>query len=168
MIGLGWFITTPHGSKVLGHGGGTAGFQTYAAFDPTAKRGVVVLSNSSTEVSDLAMHILDARNPLKTFEPAKTYTRIKIDPASFDAVVGRYDMAPGAAGGSSQTADFTRVGDQFFATVAGMGKVEIFAYEPLSFFTELLDMQFMFAPEQSGVTLYVRQSGMPLQAKRLR
>ncbi len=60
-IGLGWFLTKSFENNVIGHGGGTGGFQSYVAFEPQRKRGVVVLSNSNTEVSDIAIHLLDSR-----------------------------------------------------------------------------------------------------------
>ena len=163
VIGLGWFLTQPQGTKIVSHGGGTGGYLTFAAFDPAAKRGVVVLSNSTTDVGDIALHLLDTRNALKSYEPPKVFTPVKIDAKSFDEFVGVFEIAPG------NTLTFSREGERFFVTTTGLGKLEIQPYEPLSFFAKDFDAQVMFVRENGKVEqLTLRQDGMPVQVKRLK
>lgn len=61
-IGLAWQVRrVPHGPTVVWHGGGTGGYAAFVAFDPAARRGVVVLSNTAAAVGDLGFHLLDPR-----------------------------------------------------------------------------------------------------------
>jgi hypothetical protein len=54
--GLGWFINTYHGQKLVHHGGNIDGFSAMVAFMPDEKCGVVVLTNlNGTPVRDIAM-----------------------------------------------------------------------------------------------------------------
>ncbi len=46
-IGLGWQQRTRAGQRIVHHGGGTAGFQTYLGFDPITRAGVVIMGNSA-------------------------------------------------------------------------------------------------------------------------
>ena len=163
VIGLGWFLSQPQGTKVVSHGGGTGGYQAYTAFDPAAKRGVVVLSNSTAEVGDIALHLLDTRNALKAYAPPKLFTPIKIDAKSFDEFVGVFEIAPG------NTLTFSRDGERFFATVTGLGRLELLPYEPLSFFARDFDAQVTFVRENAKVEqLTLRQDGIPVQLRRVK
>ncbi|WP_165305009.1 serine hydrolase [Pedobacter sp. SYP-B3415] len=54
--GLCWIIDGRH--DLVWHNGGTAGFSSYLGFKPGSGRGVVVLSNSDTNVDDLANRLL--------------------------------------------------------------------------------------------------------------
>jgi CubicO group peptidase (beta-lactamase class C family) len=61
-IGLHWIETTTRfGRTVVWHNGGTAGYRTFAGFDPDRDVGVVVLSNRSNSVDRIGMHLLDSR-----------------------------------------------------------------------------------------------------------
>ena len=47
-IALAWLVQfDPQGRKIVSHSGGTYGYRTFAGFDKTRRRGVVILSNSS-------------------------------------------------------------------------------------------------------------------------
>jgi hypothetical protein len=66
--GLGWgIVTTRVGQHRLGHDGGTAGYRSYAAFDPERRLAVVVLSNqASVDAGRIGSHLLDSRVSLST------------------------------------------------------------------------------------------------------
>jgi D-alanyl-D-alanine-carboxypeptidase/D-alanyl-D-alanine-endopeptidase len=66
---LGWQTFTRDGVELFWKDGGTFGFASFVGFDPKSGRGVVVLSDAFTlpGVSDIGMHLLDARNPLRGF-----------------------------------------------------------------------------------------------------
>lgn len=63
---LGWEISTPDALEIVWKDGTTAGFTSFLGYDPRARVGVVVLSNTSTNrgVNDIGMHILDGPSPL--------------------------------------------------------------------------------------------------------
>jgi CubicO group peptidase (beta-lactamase class C family) len=44
-MGLAWYEMDMHGTKIIGHGGGTAGCSAFAGFDKAHRRGVVILTN---------------------------------------------------------------------------------------------------------------------------
>jgi CubicO group peptidase (beta-lactamase class C family) len=60
--GLGWFLTDYHGRKLVGHGGGVAGFVTRVQLVPEENLGVVVLTNAENgwAMESILQHILDA------------------------------------------------------------------------------------------------------------
>jgi len=58
-IGLGWLIDRTRPSHPLWwHNGGTGGFRSFVGFDPSTKRGVVVLSNADNSVNDIGFWLL--------------------------------------------------------------------------------------------------------------
>ena len=65
-IALGWHVFTTNGKEIVWHNGGTGGYRSFMGFDPTARIGVVLLSNTSTTigVDDIGRHLLDASMPL--------------------------------------------------------------------------------------------------------
>ncbi len=66
-LGLGWMSMTRGPLTLMGHGGGTAGYSTYVAFDSQTRAGVVVLANSGDfEYSDyIGRELLNSeRRPL--------------------------------------------------------------------------------------------------------
>ncbi len=60
-IAYGWFIDSlEDGSDhVVGHGGGTGGFRSYAGFSPVTGRAAVVLTNSVSDVGDITLHLIN-------------------------------------------------------------------------------------------------------------
>jgi len=109
------------------------------------------------------LHLLDTRNALKSYAPAKVFTPIKIDAKSFDEFVGVFEIAP------TNKLTFSREGERFFANATGLGKLEILPYEPLSFFARDFDVQVTFVRENGKVEqLTLRQGGMPVQVKRVK
>lgn len=57
-VGLGWHIWKKFGAEIIWHNGGTGGYRTFIGFDRNQKTGVVVLSNASNNIDDIALHIL--------------------------------------------------------------------------------------------------------------
>jgi len=55
-VGLAWHITqNEDGRKIIWHNGGTNGFASIIGFDPESNQGVVVLTNSTIAVDDIAV-----------------------------------------------------------------------------------------------------------------
>ncbi len=162
-FGLGWSMNKSFDQKIVAHGGGTGGYLTFVAFEPQRKRGVVVLSNSNSDISDIAMHLLDSRRPLTKLAAAKTFQKINVDPKSFDAFVGTYEIAPG------NILTVSREGDRLFSSVPGLGKIEMLAYEPMSFFGSGFDAQVTFVAESGKVVrLMLHQDGASIPVKRIK
>ena len=57
-IGLGWIIADEGDRRVVWHNGATGGYSSFIGFDPEAREGIVVLSNSVNSVDGLAYRLL--------------------------------------------------------------------------------------------------------------
>jgi CubicO group peptidase (beta-lactamase class C family) len=63
-VGLAWQTGHATNRTIVWHGGGTGGFRSLIAFDPSTQRGVVVLSNWAGGADDIGFHLLDASLPI--------------------------------------------------------------------------------------------------------
>jgi len=162
-IALGWHIWLRGAKEVIWHNGGTGGYRSFAGFDPKARVGVVVLSNTFTPagVDDIGRHLLDSQSPL--IEPPKQRQEISVDPELFDRYVGRYQLAP------TFILTITREGDRLFAQATGQGKAEIFAESEREFFYKIVNAQLTFEVDGEGHTtqLTLHQNGRHMPAKRI-
>lgn len=127
---LGWWIIEPSSEdRILAHDGGTLGFGSAVAYDPRARSGVVVLSNSASGVGDLARHLLRPSIPLTPPPgPAPTRTEIQIDSAALDRLVGRYEPRPGVG------FDVSKEGDSLMIQLPGIPRLRLRAETPRSFY----------------------------------
>ena len=57
-IGLGWIIAEEGDRQFVWHNGATGGYSSFIGFDPQAREGVVILSNSVISVDGLAYRLL--------------------------------------------------------------------------------------------------------------
>ncbi|QEH41988.1 serine hydrolase [Chitinophaga sp. XS-30] len=57
-LGLGWHIGGTEDSRYWHHTGGTGGFRSFLAFDKNRDMGVVILSNSTEDVSGMGVRLL--------------------------------------------------------------------------------------------------------------
>jgi CubicO group peptidase (beta-lactamase class C family) len=156
-IAYAWHMFLRTGDSIIWHNGGTGGYQTFMGYDPKARLGVVVLSNASTKmgIDDIARHLLDATFPLS--EPPKPHTEIQADPKTFDAFVGRYELAP------NFILSISRGGDNLYAQATGQGRFPIFPEAERQFFAKVADIQIVFAED----SLTLRQNGAETHAKRI-
>ena len=87
---LGWTVIGKGGDELIVQDGGTFGYASSVAWDPTRRVGVVVLSNQVAGVGDIARHLLRPNIPLE--KPTATkHTEIALDPSVADIYVGRYE-----------------------------------------------------------------------------
>ena len=84
-IGLGWFIRQGYGRTIHGHSGETGGYRSFVGFDKERKKGVVVLSNSTNNISDIGFHLLVPEFALAKFSyagaqriPYKRYVTLSV------------------------------------------------------------------------------------------
>jgi CubicO group peptidase (beta-lactamase class C family) len=165
-IGLGWHINTaPSGRQFIWHNGGTGGYRSFTAFDPVARTGVVVLSNTSTTTGpdDIGRHLLDSRSPLMKFAAPKTHTAIEMDPKQFDRYVGRYQFAPAVF------LTVSREGSRFLAQLTGQQAFDIFPESERYFFLKVVDAQLTFEVDAQGrsVAVVLHQNGANQRATRV-
>ena len=58
-VGLGWHVMHRGTIDVVWHNGGTGGYHSWTGFDAKRRRGVVVLSNSSSSIDDIGLHLVE-------------------------------------------------------------------------------------------------------------
>jgi CubicO group peptidase (beta-lactamase class C family) len=65
-VAYGWRVQTKHRTTIIWHGGSTGGYRSWIGFDPTARVGVVVLSNVDMPVlvDDIGPYLLNSGYPL--------------------------------------------------------------------------------------------------------
>lgn len=159
-IALAWHVSTRDGRSIVWHNGQTGGFASMMAFDPDTREGVVVLSNASVAVDDLALHMLDASIPLSA--PPKQRIAVKVDAAALERIAGRYELA------KDFVVSIRRDGDRAFAQATGQAEAEIFAESDYEFFYEVVDAQLTFAREGDRVTGFVlHQGGRNIKARKI-
>jgi D-alanyl-D-alanine-carboxypeptidase/D-alanyl-D-alanine-endopeptidase len=90
-IGLAWMITRDlQGTKIVQHGGLTRGYITFACFDMTRRRGVVVLFNSQDfDVPRIGMLLLESE-----WQSDRRPKETKISSQVYDSYVGQYQLSP--------------------------------------------------------------------------
>jgi D-alanyl-D-alanine-carboxypeptidase/D-alanyl-D-alanine-endopeptidase len=167
-IGLGWFLDLRGGLEIISHSGSTGGYQSYIGYDPKARIGVVVLSNSGTGVgmNDIGIHLLDPRVPLLDsafLAPPKPRKESAVDPKLLESYVGRYRFP------SSQLASITRDGGHLLLQGDGDVKIAFYPENDQDFFAKIMDAQMTFNIDSQGRVkeLIFRRSGSELQVLRI-
>ena len=168
---LGWQVVHPEpGREIVTHGGGTGGFRTHLALEPSSGRAAVALANSAVEPSaaDLATHVLIGSPiaPTPPVPPPPTQvarTEVTLPAAELDRVVGRYELAPNVE------IAIARRGDGLTAQLTGQPAFPIFAEAPLRFFWKVVNAQIEFTADANGMVTggTFAQDGRQIPLKRL-
>jgi CubicO group peptidase (beta-lactamase class C family) len=161
-VSLAWHVRKTATGEVIWHNGGTGGFRTFMGFDPTARVGVVVLTNTNTTSGgdDIGFHLLTG-SPLAP-QPKQRHA-IHLDAATLQPFVGRYQLAPNVV------ITVTRDGDSLFAVLTGQEMLEIFPEGPRDFFWKAVDAQLTFqtGPDGAVSAAVLHQHGADMPAPRI-
>lgn len=159
-MGLGWHRNERDG--IVWHNGQTGGYHSFAAAIPGRRCGVVVLSNTATELVDavggnlLRIQVGDAPNP------PKLRPTLQLDAKTLDAYVGQYTLAPGAV------LTVARNGDHLTAQLTGQDAFRIYGEAKDRFYYRIVEAQLTFERDDQnkikGLTLH--QNGRDLKAPR--
>jgi len=87
---VGWVVVGKGDDQLVTHDGATWGYNSYVAWDPRSRMGVVVLSNQLASIADIGRHLLRPNLPLEPPTVIK-HTEITLDPAVLDAYPGQYE-----------------------------------------------------------------------------
>jgi len=161
-VGIGWITMLAHGREIVGHNGATAGFRSFAGYDPQKRIGVVILSNASTPtgIDDIGFHLLNPNAPLANLDPLKEHTGIPMDPMLLDHYTGRYQL-------SDRILDIMRNGDRLFAQVSAVGgkpiagpMFEMFPESESVFFVKMTGGRISFetGPDGRATSLIMRRA----------
>ncbi|MBL7859666.1 MAG: serine hydrolase [Cyclobacteriaceae bacterium] len=155
-IGYGWHIRD---ESLIWHNGGTGGFRSFAGFDKTLNKAVVILTNSNTGADDLGFHLLNEKNELK---PLKKPFTVPFE--TLQQYVGMYELTPGFQ------IEISREESTLFLQATGQPKVTIYAETDSKFYLKLVEAQVEFVRNQDGVVeqLILYQNGATLPGKKIR
>ena len=87
-IGLGWVVLETNGRTIRWHNGGTGGYHSFVGFDAERGVGVVVLSNCTSSIDDIGLHLLDPEFELAEPEPPSSSKEIPDSPAGAALAAG--------------------------------------------------------------------------------
>ena len=137
-IGLAWHIRKRDGQRIVWHNGGTGGYRSYCGFDPEAKLGAVVLTNSTFGADDLGIHLLDPNHPLPPVRRA-----IALDTEAADQLVGTYI-------GSGPALTVSRNGNALYVQRFGRSTNRVFPMAEDKFFYKIADILLSFERDDNG------------------
>jgi CubicO group peptidase (beta-lactamase class C family) len=159
---LGVVVNAIRGRKMVAHGGGIEGFNTFLIHYPTEQLTVAVLGNLNGTAPENLARMLAGVALGKSVTLTTERKELKLPAATLAPLAGEYELAP------SVILTVTLEGDQLMAQLTGQPKFPIFAQSPIRFFYKVVDAQLEFQKDLggsvTGLTLY--QNGRQIPAKR--
>ncbi len=159
---FGLVVQTIDGRKVVQHGGGIEGFNTFLAYYPDDRLTVVVLANINGPAPNAIAAKLATVARGGTVQTSAERKEIALPKPTLEKYVGTYEVAPGVN-------MWVRLQEDHLTTqLAGQPELPIFPESETKFFLKAVDAQIEFVNDVSGeVTRAVlRQNGRDLNAAR--
>lgn len=155
-IGYGWHIRD---ENIVWHNGGTGGFRSFAGFDKTKNKAVVVLTNSTTGADDLGFHFLDEKLALK--ELKKPFS---VAEEILKKYVGTYELSPGF------NIEVTLDNGELSIQATGQPKAAIYAESETKFYLKVVPAQIEFFKDDKGgiEKLILYQNGATIPGKKIK
>lgn len=150
-IGYGWHIRD---EKIIWHNGGTGGFRSFAGFDKTKNKAVVILTNSTTGADDLGFHLLNDQYALKELKKP-----VIVDESILKEYAGTYEISP------TFTITVTHEADGLHIQATGQPKVNIYPETNSKFYLKIVEARLEFernaANQVERLVLYQNGAVMP-------
>ncbi len=161
--GYGWLLDTHYERDRLFHGGGIDGFTTSISRYLDEQITIIVLSNILPAPSDHIASDLAAILFGKPYEMPKKRQAIELDPAVYEAYVGKYQLSP------EVMMTVTTENQRIFTQITGQEPVEIFPESSTEFFLKVVDAQIKFVVNETGRVshLILYQNGREILATRV-
>ena len=160
--GFGVVVRTASGRKVIEHGGGIDGFNTFLAYYPDDKLTVVVLANINGQTpNQIAATLADLAHGVAV-QLTSERKEITLPVATLSKYVGTYEVTPGVD-------MLIRLDvDHLTTQLPGQPQFPIFAESETGFFLKVVDAQLEFLKDESGAVTHaiLHQSGRDLKAPR--
>ena len=153
-------VHTVNGHKVIDHGGGIEGFNTFLAYYPEDKLTVVALANLNGDAPEGIVTRLAALVHGEKVELPSERKEITVAPKVLAQYVGTYEFAP------KINMMITVEGGQLISQVSGQGKVPLFAASETKFFPKVVDAEIEFGKDDKGAYLVLHQGGRDMRAPR--
>jgi CubicO group peptidase (beta-lactamase class C family) len=146
-FGLG--VHTANGHRLIDHGGGIEGFNTFLAYYPEDKLTVVVLANLNGQAPDAIASKLAAVTHGENVVLPSERKEVTVSPAILAKYVGTYELMP----------DFdivmTLEGGQLMTQATGQPKFPLFAESETKFFLKVVDAEVEFFENDKGEAIYI-------------
>ena len=145
---LGLMVQTASGRKVIQHGGGIEGFNTFLAYYPDDKLTVAVLANINGQTpTQIATKLADLAHG-GTVQLTSERKEIALPVTTLSKYVGSYELAPGAH------MMIRLAGDHLTTQLPGQQQFPIFAESETKFFLKAVDAQVEFFTDASGAVTH--------------
>jgi serine-type D-Ala-D-Ala carboxypeptidase/endopeptidase len=154
-IAMGWHVLARTDTPIVWHNGGTAGYHSFAGFNPGKRTAAVVLCNTDYDIDDIGRHILDARYEANKLPPYRERKEVTLDPKVLERYPGKYEIAPAGA-----ILTVSLQGGVLYAQVAGQPRLRLYAEKEDEFFYKAVDAQITFV--SGGLVLH--QNGRDFKA----
>jgi len=160
---FGVMVQTAGGRKVIQHGGGIEGFNTFLAYYPDTKLTVAVLANLNGQApNQIAATLADLAHG-GTVQLTSERKEIALPVATLAKYVGTYEVAPGV------NMLMRLVGDHLTTQLGGQRQIPVFAESETKFFLKVVDAQVEFFTDASGAVTHavMYQNGGERRARRI-
>ncbi len=145
---FGVMVQTMSGKKVVQHGGGIEGFNTFLAYYPDDKLTVAVLANLNGEAPNQIAAKLATLAHGGVVQTTSERKEIPLPVATLSKYVGTYELAPGA------NMMIRLAGDHLTTQLTGQAQIPIFAESETKFFLKVVDAQVEFFTDPSGAVTH--------------
>ncbi|MBT5875323.1 MAG: serine hydrolase, partial [Candidatus Latescibacteria bacterium] len=159
-VGLNWHIRAVGEDRIVWHNGGTAGFRTFAGFDPDREIGAVVLTNSGKSADDIGFHLINNAVPLAL--PPAPRQEVVVDRGTMERYVGIYELTP------AFRITVTLEDSGLAVQATSQPKFPVFAESETVFFLKVVEAQVEFVVEEGAVAaLILHQNGASQRASKV-
>jgi D-alanyl-D-alanine-carboxypeptidase/D-alanyl-D-alanine-endopeptidase len=164
-VGLGWCVVERDGKTLRMHSGGVPGYRSFIGFSTQPKRGVVVLGNSSTDIEDIGLYLLDKELGLLESGPSISVVREPVTVAAslLDAYAGLYQVD------ESRKISISREEDRLLLQITRQPSYVLLPESETRFFIAQPEVLVTFVNEGGNHVseLVVRQAGREVRCPRL-
>jgi hypothetical protein len=145
---FGVIVQTTSGRKVIQHGGGIEGFNTFLAYYPDSKVTVAVLANLNGQApTRIATNLADLAHG-GVVRLTSERKAIAVPAATLSRYVGTYEVAPGV------NMLIRLIGDHLTTQLTGQQQLPIFAESETKFFLKAVDAQVEFFTDAGGTVTH--------------
>ena len=145
---FGVIVQTASGRKVIQHGGGIEGFNTFLAYYPDSKVTVAVLANLNGQAPPQIGTNLGELAHGGVVRLTSERKEIAVPVGTLSKYVGTYEIAPGV------NMMIRLVGDHLTTQLTGQQQLAIFAESETKFFLKVVDAQVEFFTDPGGAVTH--------------
>ena len=145
---FGVVVQTASGRKVIQHGGGIEGFNTFLAYYPDTRTTVAVLANINGQApNQIATKLADLAHGVAVTLTSER-KEIALPVLTLSKYVGTYEVGPGAS------MMIRLAGDHLTTQLTGQPQFPIFAESQTKFFLKAVDAQVEFFTDPTGTVTH--------------